>query len=108
MSDRDVLLKIYRRYKYDESILFLKNEISVRDTEIGILKSEVEEMKHEISTLKKIKEQDGLKPVRVWSQDEIVKKYTKRLESMGMEISKLKKDKIEWLNKYMSLKNKQS
>jgi predicted RNase H-like nuclease (RuvC/YqgF family) len=44
--DTTVLLKIYRKYTLDESVLFLKDTISQLRVEIGQLKSEIDEHKY--------------------------------------------------------------
>lgn len=43
--DNNILLSIYRNYSLDESVAYLKTIITPLQTEIGMLNSEIEELK---------------------------------------------------------------
>lgn len=48
MSERTVLLKLYRQFNHDEAVNYLRNELRKKDLEIGKLKSEINELKYKI------------------------------------------------------------
>lgn len=48
MSERTVLLKMYRQFEHDEVVNYLKDIIRQRDMEIGKLKSELAEAEYNL------------------------------------------------------------
>jgi len=102
MSEKDVLLRIYRAYSKEEAVLLLKKEIADLNFNNGELISEVAELKHTINKI--THEQDGLKRKKVWSKDELIHQYEERFKKQRGNNNKLEKDLVEWRNRYFSLK----
>lgn len=102
MSDEAILLKLKRNFSQDEAVQLSLKLIAELQMEIGILKSEKEELKFKLS---KFKTQD-VKPKKLWLQEEIVEQINQKMLKYRVELREAEKKAEEWRNKYFSLISK--
>ena len=82
-SDDGTLLKIHRQFSKDESIVYLFDVINAKETQIGVLKSELDELK--------------------FNQDKIVKEYERKIKEIKATAVGEQKSKHEWKRKHDAL-----
>lgn len=71
--EENIILNIYRTYGKDESVALLKQEMTKLNVEIGILKSEYEELTYEYDTLKE--------NCRTYNEEESIKLLKEELQN---------------------------
>ena len=94
-SDNNVLLKLHRQYSTNEGFNYMYNIIKKLRIDIGILKSEISELKHNIDNISK--ENYYNKYIQIKSQ----------LKDVNNAHSKVIKSLKEYQEKYFDLKLKQ-
>lgn len=97
LTDREILLRIKRKYSSDEEIKVLLQKIADLEIEVGVLKSE----KAELEDMLKVK-----KP-KDWQKDDVVIELNKRNQAQRQKNKLLEKQMIIWRDKYFDLANKQ-
>lgn len=120
--DDAVLLKIKRQFSKEESVAVLLKKIAEVDFNNGVLKSEIAELKDNITILEEeklqliqlnSKQKDELasrpipKPIsklerKELQKEELVNSYMKNEISLIKKVNKLQKEVIDWRNKYFS------
>jgi hypothetical protein len=113
MEDKFVLLKIKREFTENEAVLSLLKIVKDLQLEIGMLKSENEEVLDEVKILKaKAERPERLeqningsisKPKKEWLKDELIAAQDKQIKEMQAKISDVKKNYKYWQNKYCLL-----
>lgn len=103
MEYEAVLLKIKRIYGKDESISFLIKTISDLRIEIGILKSEISELKHLNSSIKNSLVAEGSKRQKQWLKEDIIAQMQKGIATCDKRNKLLQKQKNDIQDKYYSL-----
>lgn len=95
--DEAILLKIKRDFTHDEAVNLLVKELSAARFLLGELRSEVAELKYQLS-----KPKEG-KTAKQWKQDDFFKELKEQLNRTMLKKRDMKKDCIMWQNKYLSL-----
>lgn len=103
MEDEAILLKIKRDFSENEAVQSLLKIIASLEIEIGVLKSEKDELNYELLKISKLKEEGGLKPKKQWHKDELVEHLNDRFVKLSDKHEKTTKLLNEWRNKYFSL-----
>lgn len=93
--ENTILLKLKRKYERDEVVKFLQDELSKAQFKNGELISENEELK---AIIKRGKQEFKEKLI-----DEKIEELRKGLVTVRAKNTLLKKQVIEWRNKYFSL-----
>lgn len=97
-QDREVLLQIKRNFTSNETIKHLMNENKRLQLEIGVLKSEVQELNHVLS--------ETIRKKTKVERDEYINSILGQLDSQRTKKNEYKKQMTEWRDKYYSEKNK--
>jgi hypothetical protein len=75
MSDEGILFRIKREWTQDESVKMLLIMVSELKKEIGMLKSDLAECKHEKHTYMSKVSLEGTKTKKEWLKDELIASY---------------------------------
>jgi len=113
MSNESVLLQIKRIYSKEESVSFLIQELKQAKIEIGILISEISELKYkhnqeiaklnlEIKKLGQVQTKNG-KTKKQWFQDEMFVNVNLEIENLKKRNKDLKTENSILRDKYLSL-----
>jgi oligoribonuclease (3'-5' exoribonuclease) len=89
---RDVLLPIHRAFSKDEAVSHLMDVNRQLMQENGILKSEIDELKHLLSMKSKTE------------RDQYISGLLAQIESMRRTKNEYKRQLIEWMNRYYETK----
>lgn len=103
MEDEAILLKIKRQFSEKESVAALLKIISDLRIEIGILNSDVAELKSENHKLRNKTEVEEGKTKKVWLKDELIGEMQKQIKAQATTNKMLSKRNCELENKYFSL-----
>ena len=93
-NNDEVLLKLHRQYSNKESFNYMYDIIKNLKTEIGVLKSEIDELKYELNSISKENYYDKYCLIK------------KQLKDVNNAHSKTVKDLKEYQEKYFGLKLK--
>jgi hypothetical protein len=96
--EREILLKLKRRYRKDEAVAFISNELQKAQVEIGILKSEKSELEQHLTEAYSIinKQRESIKRLSIKAND----------PHLQRQLSIALKRLVEWRNLALSLKAK--
>ena len=97
-QDREVLLQIKRNFTSNETTKHSMNEIKRLQLELGVLKSEVQELNHVLS--------ETIRKKTKVERDEYINSILGQLESQRTKKNEYKKQMTEWRDKYYGEKNK--
>lgn len=101
--DESILLKIRRQFTSDEAVQAVLQILSKKDIEIGILKSEVSELQHEIIVLKQpapiVKVEGETKPKKEWMKDDLIKLMQDQYTDLTLKQRDTKKALKIWQNR---------
>lgn len=95
MFEDTILLKIKRDFTENEAIAYLKKLLSEKQIEIGMLKSELAEVKHKLVQPKNTKKE--------WLKDELIAHLDEREKAAQKNYKSALNSVNEWRNKYFSL-----
>lgn len=95
MEDEAILLKIKRSFSKDESVAALLQMISQLRFEIGVLKSELHEIKHKPTQVTKTRKE--------WEKEPLFHEMKKNSDAVAKKNKQLNKDVISWRNQYFSI-----
>lgn len=108
MEDEWILLKIRRQFSKDESVAALLKIVSELEMDIGVLKSEKDELRYLFNKAKHVVITEEFKTKKAWAKDELVTLLTEQLKSKQANNTKINKSMVDWRNKYFSLLAKQN
>jgi regulator of replication initiation timing len=101
------IMSIYRRYSKDEATKALFDEIASLKFQIGELKSENEELKHNLAEATKITKKVKVKPLKEAQKEswynEVARIHNEQIKKKGDKIKKLEDDLLFWRNKATNL-----
>ncbi len=102
MEDEAILLKIKRQFTNDESVGALLKIISQLRIEIGVLKSEVSELKEKNHKITSSVKQEGMKTKKEWLKEDIFQELQKNIIKKGQNEARLQKQVNEWRDRHLS------
>ncbi len=91
-ADSDILLPIRRAFSKDEAVSHVMDVNRQLMLEIGVLKSEIDELKHLLSLKSKTE------------RDQYISGLLAQIESMRRSKNEYKRQLIEWRNRYYETK----
>jgi uncharacterized protein YoxC len=96
--DDNILLRLRRRYRKDEAFDYVSQELKKAHIEIGVLKSEKQELEDRLCKMSQ----------ETQSQKKVIQKLSQKLNDPDVQrqLQKLNKSLSEWRNLALSLKAK--
>lgn len=99
MSEESILLKLKREFETNEAVKLLLKMVSGLETEIGILKSERDELEDKLRQYIG----GGGKGKKEWLKDELIADMQQQIKNKDKNCKEYKKSMNDWRNKYFSL-----
>lgn len=103
MFEDQILLKIKRKYSKDESFALVLKKLSEAQIENGILKSELSELKEEVTKMRNSHKQEGMRTRKVWLKDDLFAELKTTLARLEQKEKILQTQANEWRDKYFAL-----
>lgn len=97
----NVLIKLKRQYSKDDTVRALSKKLSEREIELGKTKSELDEANYKLENLAK----SLRKELRYEVANSLNKKFQNKLSKQSALISKLRKEKAELINRFITEKS---
>lgn len=105
--ENNTLLKIHREFGKDEAVAVLEQELKQARFRNGELKSELEEVRHELAETKRLREEGVLKPLKMFTEEQVYKNKNKQIQDLKESVAKQKREASFWQAKYMAEIQKQ-
>lgn len=99
MFEDSILLKIKREFTENEAVQQLLKMVSELEIEVGMLKSEKEELIHKMEKLRTLPTMTK----KQWLQEEAFAAVVSELEGIKKKKEEFKKSMESWRNRYFSL-----
>ena len=104
MEDEFVLLKIKREWSQDEAVNSLLKVIAKLRFDIGVLESDLAEVKYEKHQILNKVKIEGTKTKKEWLKDELIQQYDRQAILAIKRNTDLQKSLSDYQNLYFNLK----